>query len=64
MLVLFCSFEGTQTHEKAILKPPSESKHSKGRFQETTGTNYYTILGVIFHSCSYFGRLGESLAQV
>ena len=53
--MLFCSLEGTRTHEKAILKPPSESKDPKGRFQDTTGTNYYTILGVVFHSFSYFG---------
>ena len=41
-------------HEKPILKPPSESKHPKGRFQDSTGTNYDTILGVVFHSFSYF----------
>ena len=66
ILVLFCSLEGTRAHEKAILKPPSESKHPKGRFQDTTGTkkDNVTILGVVFHSFSYLGRLGESLAQV
>ena len=53
--MLFCSFGGTRTHEKAILKPPSESKDPKGRFQDTTGTNSYTILGVVFLSFSYLG---------
>ena len=51
-------------HEKPILKPPSESKHPKGRFQDSTGTSYDAILGVVFHSFSYFGRLGGSLPQV
>ena len=53
--MLFWSLEGTRTHEKAILKPPSESKHPKGRFQDSTGTNSDTLLGVVFHSFSYFG---------
>ena len=48
ILVLFCSLEGTRTRDKAILKPPSESKHPKGRFQDSTGKNYDTIPGVFF----------------
>ena len=56
--MLFCSLEGTRTHEKAILTPPSESKHPKGRFQDSTGTNSDTILGFIFHRFSYFGVSG------
>ena len=59
--MLVFGVKGTRTHEKAILKLPPESKDPKGRFQDTTGTNYYTILGVIFHSCSYFwGSWGVS----
>ena len=58
---MFFGVKGTRTHEKAILKLPPESKDPKGRFQDTTGTNSYTILGVIFHSCSYFwGSWGVS----
>ena len=53
--VLLFGVKGTRTHEKAILKLPPESKDPKGRFQDTTGTNSYTILGVVFHSFSYFG---------
>ena len=30
ILVLFCILEGTQTHKKPILKPPSESQDPKG----------------------------------
>ena len=51
-------------HEKAILKPPSESKDPKGRFQDTTGTKYDTLWGALFSSFSYFGVSGGSLAQV
>ena len=59
--MLFCSFGGTRTHEKAILKPPSESKDPKGRFQDTTGTKYDTLWGALFSSFSYFGlSLGGS----
>ena len=42
-------------HEKAILKPPSESEDPKGRFQDTTGTKYDTLWGALFSSFSYFG---------
>ena len=53
--VLFFGVKGTRTHEKAILKLPPESKDPKGRFQDTPVTNYYTILGVVFGSFTYFG---------
>ena len=53
--MLFCSLEGTRTHEKAFLKPPPESKDPEGRFQDTTGREKNTILELAFCSFSYFG---------
>ena len=52
---MFCSLEGTRTHEKAILKLPPESKDPEGRFQDSAVTKKDITSGVHFYSFSYLG---------
>ena len=62
--MLFCSFGGTRTHEKAILKPPLESKDPKGDSRTRPARKRIPFWGLFFIVFRILGCLGGSLAQV
>ena len=64
----WCCFDvfvvGTRTHEKAILKPPSESKGPRGDSRTAPARKWIPFWGLIFIVFRILGCLEGSLAQV